>query len=154
MGHANWAAYFFSRSIWSLGTIVMQSHGQTWAQRVQPMQRTRSIEQFCMTILALRMSAHSNGVSKLHGQVTRDMWQQLWPDVPRDEIPIRHVTNGVHCQTWASHEMDQLYDRYLGPRWREEPADAALWKAIDRVPAEELWRTHERRYMERPRRSA
>ena len=102
-------------------------------------------EPFCMTVLALRMSAHSNGVSKLHGQVTRDMWHSIWPDVPKDEIPIGHVTNAVHFRSWISQEMDELYDRYLGLRWVEEPADERVWQAVDRVPAEELWRTHERR---------
>lgn len=103
------------------------------------------IEPFSMTILALRMAAYSNGVSRLHGQVSRQMWQVLWPGVPEDEIPIGHVTNGVHFQSWISHEMDQLYDRYLGPRWREEPADQAIWQRVRQIPAEELWRTHERR---------
>jgi starch phosphorylase len=104
-----------------------------------------SSEPFCMTILALRLAAYSNGVSRLHGQVTRQMWQGLWPGVPEDEIPIGHVTNGVHFRSWISHEMDQLYDRYLGPRWREEPADQGIWQRAEHIPAEELWRTHERR---------
>ena len=73
------------------------------------------------------------------------MWQALWPGVPEDEVPIGHVTNGVHFRSWISQEMDQLYDRYLGPRWREEPADATVWQRVERIPAEELWRTHERR---------
>jgi starch phosphorylase len=77
-------------------------------------------EKFCMTILPLRLAAYSNGVSRLHGQVSRRMWQGLWPGVPQDEIPIKHVTNGVHFQSWISREMKELYDRYLGPRWREE----------------------------------
>ncbi len=102
-------------------------------------------EAFCMTILALRLAAYSNGVSQLHGQVSRRMWQGIWPGVPEDEIPIGHVTNGVHFQSWISHEMDELYDRYLGPRWREEPADQAVWQRVAHIPAEELWRTHERR---------
>ena len=102
-------------------------------------------EQFCMTVLALRMAAFRNGVSKLHGQVTRQMWQGLWPGVPEDEIPIGHVTNGVHFRSWISQEMNQLYDRYLGPDWREEPADGTVWKRAESIPAEELWRTHERR---------
>ena len=102
-------------------------------------------EPLCTTILALRLAAHSNGVSRLHGQVTRRMWQSIWPEVPEDEIPIGHVTNGVHFRSWISDEMDQLYDRYLGPRWEEEPADETVWQGIERVPAEELWRTHERR---------
>lgn len=100
---------------------------------------------FCMTTLALRLAANSNGVSRLHGQVTRRMWQVLWPGVPEDQVPIGHVTNGVHFRSWISEEMNQLYDRYLGPRWREEPGDQAVWERAQRIAAEELWRTHERR---------
>ena len=102
-------------------------------------------EPFCMTVLALRLAQSSNGVSRLHGQVTRGMWRSLWPGAPEEEIPIGHVTNGVHFQSWISQEMDELYDRHLGPRWREEPADQSLWARASRIPAEELWRTHERR---------
>ena len=58
---------------------------------------------------------------------------------------IGHITNGVHFRSWVSFEMNQLYDRYLGPKWREEPADAKLWQRIESIPAPELWRTHERR---------
>ena len=100
---------------------------------------------FCMTVLALRLAAFGNGVSKLHGHVARRMWQGLWPGVPEDEIPIGHVTNGVHFQSWISYEMNQLYDRYLGPKWREEPGEQGLWHRVENIPAEELWRTHERR---------
>jgi starch phosphorylase len=100
---------------------------------------------FCMTVLALRLSSHSNGVSKLHGEVSRRMWQGLWPAVPLDEIPISHITNGVHFRSWISLEMNQLYDRYLGPDWREEPANNEIWDRVYAIPAEEFWRTHERR---------
>ena len=102
-------------------------------------------EQFCMTVLALRMAASRNGVSKLHGEVSRKMWKSIWPGVPEDEVPIGHVTNGVHFRSWISLEMNQLYDRYLGPKWREEHADAKVWQRVGGIPAEELWRTHERR---------
>jgi glycogen phosphorylase len=102
-------------------------------------------EEFCMTVLALRMSAFSNGVSKLHGRVSREMWRGLWPGVPVDEIPIGHVTNGVHFRSWISNEMNRLYDRYLGPNWRENQAEPKLWLRVDSIPQEELWRTHERR---------
>jgi starch phosphorylase len=102
-------------------------------------------EPFCMTVLALRLAAHSNAVSRLHGGVTRRMWRALWPGVPEDEVPIKSITNGVHFRSWISEEMNQLYDRYMGPRWREEPADRMAWQAAARIPAEELWRTHERR---------
>ncbi len=102
-------------------------------------------ESFCMTILALRMSAYSNGVSRLHGVVSRQMWEGLWPGVPQSEIPISHVTNGVHILSWISRDMKVLYDRYLGPRWREEPADQTIWQRAQHIAAEELWNTHERR---------
>ncbi|MCL6526368.1 MAG: alpha-glucan family phosphorylase [Thermaceae bacterium] len=102
-------------------------------------------ETFGMTTLALKLAAHANGVSRLHGQISRRMWQELWPGVPEAEVPIGHVTNGVHFQSWISLEMNQLFERYLGPRWREEPADPALWQEVWRIPGEELWRTHQRR---------
>jgi starch phosphorylase len=102
-------------------------------------------EHFCMTVLALRLAGASNGVSKLHGDTSRKMWAGIWPGLPAEEIPIGYVTNGVHFRSWISYEMNQLYDRYLGPHWREEPAEAALWKRVESIPAEELWRTHERR---------
>jgi glycogen phosphorylase len=102
-------------------------------------------EKFCMTILALRLSAHSNAVSRLHGEVSRSMWKNLWPGVTTEEIPIDHITNGVHFQSWISREMKELYDRYLGPRWREEVADQTVWQLADNISSTELWRTHERR---------
>jgi glycogen phosphorylase len=101
--------------------------------------------EFCMTVLALRLASHANAVSELHGQVSRQMWQCLWPNVPVAEVPISHVTNGVHFRSWISLEMNQLYDRYLGPLWREEPANGEVWSHAASIPAEELWRTHERR---------
>ena len=73
------------------------------------------------------------------------MWNHIWKDLPESEVPIGHVTNGVHFRTWVSKEMNLLYDRYLGPKWREEPADRQLWQRTESIPAGELWRTHERR---------
>jgi starch phosphorylase len=107
--------------------------------------RTRTIGDFCMTVLALRLASRANGVSKLHGEVSRRMWQWIWPDLPLEEVPIAHVTNGVHFCSWISLEMNQLYDRYLGPNWREEPANGDIWSRVNSIPAEELWRTHQRR---------
>ncbi len=102
-------------------------------------------EDFCMTILALRMASHSNGVSRLHGLVSRKMWNNVWPGITLDEVPIISITNGAHAPTWVSRDMAGLFTRYLGPRWREDPNDYALWSRIDHIPDEELWRTHERR---------
>jgi starch phosphorylase len=102
-------------------------------------------EPFCMTILALKRAAFSNGVSALHGQVSRGMWQSVWPAIPTEETPIGHVTNGVHFRSWISLEMNQLYDRYLGPNWPGEPTDRERWRRVEAIPAEELWRIHELR---------
>jgi len=98
-----------------------------------------------MAVLALRLSAHHNGVSKLHSQVSRRMWCDLWPEAPCEEVPIRGITNGVHAPTWISAEMTSLFDRYLGQRWRELPQDEGVWGHFDQIPTTELWRTHERR---------
>ncbi|MBN1595712.1 alpha-glucan family phosphorylase [candidate division FCPU426 bacterium] len=102
-------------------------------------------EYFSMAILALKLSARTNGVARLHGRVSRRMWQNLWPQLPEDEIPITHITNGVHVNSWISAEMSELFDRYLGPRWLEEPGDQKIWERIAGIPSAELWRTHERR---------
>lgn len=102
-------------------------------------------EPFCMTVLALKLAAHSNGVAKLHGDVSRDMWKSLWPTLPAQEVPIGHVTNGIHSRGWLSHDMHSLFDRYLGPNFVEEPTDFEVFKRIDDIPDAEIWRTHERR---------
>ena len=105
----------------------------------------RVAEPFNMAVLAIHTSGSVNGVSRLHGSVSRAMWQDVWPGVPVDELPISHVTNGVHPQTWISGEMCDLYERYLGPRWTQEPGDNGAWSRAGQIPGEELWRTHERR---------
>jgi starch phosphorylase len=102
-------------------------------------------ESFCMTILALKMAAYANGVARLHGRVSREMWQGLWPNLPLDEVPIGHVTNGVHPRTWVGSSMTDLLDRYFGPQFESNPTDLAIWDRMDRISDEELWRTHERR---------
>lgn len=102
-------------------------------------------ELFCMTVMALRLSAASNGVSKLHGEVSRKMWQGIWPNLPVNLVPIRSITNGIHIRSWISEEMRNLYDRYLGEDWIYKPGEDTVWKRVERVPDAELWRTHERR---------
>lgn len=99
-------------------------------------------ETFCMTVLALKLSQQANAVSSLHGEVSRRMWQQLWPNQSPPQVPIGHVTNGVHVPTWLAPQMHQLYDRYLGPHWRESLGFPDLWKEIDKVIDAELWETH------------
>ncbi|MBN1933690.1 MAG: alpha-glucan family phosphorylase [Anaerolineae bacterium] len=102
-------------------------------------------EPFCMTILALRLASYSNGVSELHGHVSRQMFQGVWAGLPVEEVPIGHVTNGIHQQSWISGDMASLYERYLGPRWRQTPAEQEVWNHVDRIPGAELWNTHQRR---------
>ena len=102
-------------------------------------------ELFSLSVWAQSMAAGTNGVAKLHGRVSREMWQWRYPNVPRDEVPIGAVTNGVHLQSWVSHEMSGLFDRYLDPAWRTYEADPKIWGDIDNIPDAELWRTHERR---------
>jgi starch phosphorylase len=98
-----------------------------------------------MTVLALRLSAYNNGVSRLHGQVSRNMWKGIWRGLPEEEVPIKHITNGVHPRTWLSHDMTDLLDRYFGPRFYDEPTNLEVWDRMDRISNEELWRTHDRR---------
>ena len=99
---------------------------------------------FSMALLAIRLADSVNGVSALHGDVSRHMWHGVWPQVPVDEIPIRHITNGIHVRTWLSQEMAFTLDRYLPPEWMSDPADQSVWEGISQIPDEELWRAHER----------
>ena len=97
-----------------------------------------------MTVFGLRMAAnYSNGVSKLHGEVARRMWKHLWPERSESEIPIGHITNGVHINSWVSARHWSLYERYLVPGWSESPAMEALRSAVAAIPDDELWATHE-----------
>jgi starch phosphorylase len=101
-------------------------------------------ETFCMAVLALRLAGHYNGVSELHGQVSRKMWKNIWMDLPEEHLPLTHITNGVHTRTWLSEEMTGLLIRYFGTRWLDDPSDYDVWKKIHLIPDAELWRTHER----------
>jgi starch phosphorylase len=106
--------------------------------------RDDKTELFNMAVLAIRHAVRRNGVSRLHGSVSRKLIHDggAWTDWPEEEVPIDHVTNGIHTRTWVAPEMAALLDRYLGPVWRDEPANPKVWEAVDQIPAEELWRTH------------
>ncbi|WP_321471665.1 alpha-glucan family phosphorylase [uncultured Paludibaculum sp.] len=104
---------------------------------------TRTDEQFNMAFLAARHSAYCNGVSRLHGEVSRRMAQAMWSGYSLQEVPIGYVTNGIHTRSWVSMEMSALLNRYLGPRWAEEPPGKAVWDRIERIPDGELWRVHQ-----------
>jgi starch phosphorylase len=96
-------------------------------------------EAFSMAVMAIRCSRWCNGVSRLHGEVSRRMWRGIWPETPEADVPIGHVTNGVHTPTWLSPRMAEVYDRRLGPAWRARPQDPAAWAGMAGVPDAELW---------------
>ncbi|HVE12406.1 MAG TPA: alpha-glucan family phosphorylase [Elusimicrobiota bacterium] len=95
-----------------------------------------------MTVLALRLAGRINGVSRRNGEVSRQMWLKLWPERTVDQVPISHVTNGIHLPTWLSQGMSDVYDRHLGPEWKNRQNDAQLWSKISEVPDEVIWSTH------------
>lgn len=105
--------------------------------------RKDSDTELSMTILALRTSFFANGVSKLHGQVSRNMWKHLWPKHSQEEIPIKHITNGVHLPTWITEEIALLLERYIGSGWEKSAFNGGETKAIDGILPEELWHAHE-----------
>ena len=114
------------------GFLNLGKHHEAWG------------EAFNMTVLALKMSGQANGVSQLHGEVSREMWQSVWPDRPVAEVPITAVTNGIHVPTWIASEMRELFDKTLGPDWMEHHDDPNLWAKINEISDKQLWRTHEK----------
>jgi starch phosphorylase len=101
--------------------------------------RWPSGETFSMGVLALRNSAARNAVSELHGSVARRMWNFLWPDCAQDQVPISHVTNGVHSANWMARRMRSLLDVHLGADWYDRLDEPALWSRLDQIPDSELW---------------
>jgi len=97
---------------------------------------------FSMTILALRTSRHANGVSALHGEVSRGLWEDVWTGVPREEVPITSITNGIHTKTWMAPEFSAMYDKYLG-NWEEHLVEPEFWRGVIDIPDEVLWGTHQ-----------
>ncbi len=95
--------------------------------------------QFNMTALALRTSGFVNGVSALHGEVTRSMWRPMWPDTPSDQLPVRSITNGVHVPTWMGGPVFALLDHHFGPGWLDKVDDADLWERLNDIPDQEIW---------------
>jgi starch phosphorylase len=99
-------------------------------------------EEFCMTVLGLKLARRANAVSALHGEVSRAMWTGLYPGRAEDDVPIGHVTNGVHVPTWLAPPMARLYDRHLGVGWRQQSGEARIWDGIEQIDDAELWETH------------
>jgi len=99
-------------------------------------------EPFCMTVIGLKLSRRANAVSALHGHVSRRMWAHLWPRRVEEEVPIGHITNGVHIPSWLSWQMQQLYDRNFNADWINRQGEPDVWQAIHTVDPGELWETH------------
>jgi starch phosphorylase len=100
---------------------------------------------FNMTAFALRTTGYHNGVSKKHGMIARRMWRCMWPDLPEQEIPIDHITNGVHVPTWLNPRMEALYSKYfdsVDPHWQINHDNPEIWQMIDDITDKELWETH------------
>ncbi len=114
-------------ALMSLGRENPSNHGET----------------FCMTVLALKLSRKANAVSSLHGQVSRAMWTGLYPGIAEERVPIGHITNGVHVQTWLAPQMHQIYDRHLGPDWPDRCGEPHCWDDIEGIDDGELWETHQ-----------
>ncbi|UCB42773.1 MAG: alpha-glucan family phosphorylase [Dehalococcoidales bacterium] len=98
---------------------------------------------FNMTTFALRMANQRCAVSQLHGRVTRKMWHNLWPQAPEDEVPITHITNGIHVPSWVAPEVYHLFERYMGGDWIEKRDDNRLWERVLDIPDEEWWAVHQ-----------
>ena len=98
---------------------------------------------FGVTILALRLSRHANGVSKLHGEVSRSFWKDVWAGVPVHEVPITNITNGVHTKTWTAPEFAALYRKHLG-EWEEHLTEPEFWRGVFDIPDAQLWDTHQK----------
>lgn len=97
---------------------------------------------FNMTAFSLRMSYYHNGVSRRHGEVSRHMWQLLWPDKKEEDVPIDSITNGVHVPTWIEPKIELLFNKYFGPDWLKDHDNSVIWERIDDIPDEELWQVH------------
>ncbi|MEI7845252.1 MAG: alpha-glucan family phosphorylase [Chloroflexota bacterium] len=117
--------------------VDLARHGQNWG------------ETFSMPVLALKNSNGRNAVSELHGVVSREMWNGLWPDRKPEDVPIIHVTNGVHTSTWMARRIRVLYEKHFGKDWLEHLDDPKMWKKMDTIQDDELWavRNHLKRKM-------
>ena len=108
--------------------------------RVNPEDKS---EPFCMTVLALKTSRRANGVSAIHGTVSRLMWHSLWPTLPEEKVPIGHITNGVHVLSWLAPQMYQLFETRLGRDWPTRMIHPDVWEKVNEIDDGELWETHQ-----------
>ncbi len=130
-------------------THLMESYlgGYVWEMR-EPWERFLALgrhdindrdEPFNMTLLALRLSGRANGVSRLHGEVSRKMWNGVWPELAEEDVPIGHITNGVHIPTWIAPPMERLYNEWIGAEWRTDTGEER-WQRAVHIPRNDLWK--------------
>jgi starch phosphorylase len=128
-------------------SLIDEYFGHFWQEigmdRQQFMALGEHDGRFNMTVLALRMAGASNGVSQLHGQVSRSMWQGVWPGRPVDQVPIGAITNGVHAPSWISTQLKEVFAQYLAPDWEVIQDSPSLWDGIDQIPDTALWQVHQ-----------
>ncbi len=140
-GHDRFSGHLIEEHLGPLRDAMGVSYDGLMALgRVDPY---NSSEEFCMTVLALKLSRRANAVSCLHGQVSRGMWMPLYRAKSEEEVPIGHITNGVHVLTWLAPQMHELYDRCLGTDWEQRSGEARLWEQVESVSDAELWETHQ-----------
>jgi starch phosphorylase len=139
-GHDRFPADLIEEHLGPLADSMGISHHQLMSLgRVNPDDPN---ETFCMTVIGLNMSHYANAVSNLHGVISRRMWSCLWPDRPEEEVPIGHITNGVHVHSWLAAQMSQLYDKHFPANWARRVQYPEIWQSIHDVEPGELWETH------------
>jgi starch phosphorylase len=140
-GHDRFAPALIEEHLGPLRDALGLSHDDIMAfGRVNPQDQG---EQFCMTVLALKACRRANAVSSLHGHVSRAMWMPLHPGLREDQVPIGHITNGVHVSSWLAPQMRQVYERHLGADWTTRSTQPDLWRAVENIDDGELWETHQ-----------
>lgn len=139
-GHDRFPADMIEEHLGPLRDSIGISHDQLMSLgRVDPQNVNES---FCMTVIGLKMSHYANAVSNLHGVISRRMWSSMWPDRPEEEVPIGHITNGVHVHSWLAAQMSQLYDKHFPANWARRIQYPEIWQSIHEVDPGELWETH------------
>ena len=140
-GHDRFGWDLIDEHVGPLGDALgLDAGGLMGLGRVDP---NNTGEPFTMTVLAFKLSRRANAVSSLHGVVSRRMWASLWPWRAEEEIPIGHITNGVHVPSWLASQMRVLYDRMLPLKWYLRTGEAEVWSGFENVTPGELWETHQ-----------
>ena len=122
-----------------LGSYAQNQLGISLSDLITMGKIKSSDEYFSMTVLGLKLSSFANGVSKLHGEISRTMWSGLWKDIDDQEVPIGHVTNGIHTQTFLAKEFEVLFDKHLSPNWKNEIDNNKIWEDAITIPDKEMW---------------